>query len=113
MINVYPVTGRFEKSATFLAERVGPFTVYMGDDREAIVERFSNLFADRDRKELIITSRMYRGHTLGLPDEFREKVGVEKADARTVLNMVVKRHEWSPIWTILPSEDRKSILIYF
>lgn len=71
------------------------------------------MFVDRRTNGWQFHSRMYRGHTLGLPDEFKEKMSIKSSDARTILNMVVKRHEYSPLWTIVPSNDRKSITILF
>ncbi len=117
VINFYPVAGRFEKSASFLATRLGAITIYPFDDRATIVERFSNLFAnataDGTKAEIQFHSVIGRGNHLDLPDKCSKQIDITASDVRTALNKMVQCQPFSPMWTVTPSKDRKGIVVVF
>lgn len=115
VINLTPVAGRFEKSAAFLATRLGAITIYPFDDRATTVERFRNLFsnssADGTKAEIEFHSVIGRGNHLGLPDKCSKQIDIPASDVRTALNKTVRCQRFSPIWTITPAKDRQGIVV--
>lgn len=111
VIKIYPVMDRFEKSASFLAVRVGPFTVNAGEDRASMVEKLSNLFVAGKANGVEFHSRIGRGSSHGLPDKFKEQFSIDASDVRTTLNKLAKPQAYAPIWTVTPSKDRKTITV--
>ena len=118
VINIYPVKDRFEKSASFLATRLVPVTIYSSDDRATTVEKFSNLFVNASHDgadaEIQFHSSIGRGHPLGSREKCSETINIPATDdVKTALNKITKCQPVAPLWKVTPTKDRKGIIVVF
>ncbi|HEV7643520.1 MAG TPA: hypothetical protein VGO50_06190 [Pyrinomonadaceae bacterium] len=113
VINIHPVRDRYEKSASFLATRIGPITVSPAEDSASAVERISNLFDGGKERGIQFHSLVGRGNTVGVPEKFKGRLDIPASDVRTTLNKLTKVQPYAPLWTVTPSQDGDTILVVF
>lgn len=110
VINVFPVMDRDKRITSFLAKQIGPITIFQGDDQVSAVEKISKSYDGGKETDVMFHSFIGRGNRLGLPDKFDRQIDLPAGDIRSTLNKLLKFQPYLPLWTVMRSKDRMTLV---
>jgi hypothetical protein len=112
VINIFPITGRNELITSFLKTLVGPIHILPGEKRISISTQINNSLELQTLQEKSVKVLIFQSTVLGIEDTVSKELNIPRADARTVLNNLIKSEIGSKLWIIKLSDPMTIFITY-
>lgn len=113
VINVFPIMDRNPKSLAFLQTRIGEVSIRKGDKKASVVELISRMYKGNQSSDAIFLSVIGSRNELGLPDTYSDEIRLPRLEMRSVLNELVKKQAYRPIWTLTHWPKTSGLTVVF